>query len=113
MRQCAISTLLGLPLVTAVITGPRRSRRVQLLFDSGSILTQIHKDTVTAIGIPLADKAPDLSIKGVTGPAQPGYSVELSRLFVLGSRLPNVAIGAFDFGDWVQDGIDGLLLSPA
>lgn len=109
MREFRITTAIGLPVVTVVITGPSGSRRVQLLFDSASFLTQVNLRTLTTLGISFHARKPDLIIKGVTGPPEEAYSVKLSHLFALGTKFREVSVGALDFSDWVKDGIDGLL----
>ena len=101
--------MLGLPLVSVVVAGPKSSKRMQLIFDSGAFMTQLNRNTLSSIGFTFAGRATDLFIKGVTGPKQSGYSLPVSRVFVLGKKFSDVAVGAFDFTEWVNQGIDGLL----
>jgi hypothetical protein len=54
------------------------------------------------------NRRPDVTIKGVTG-RQKGYSCSLERLHLLGKRYNHLAIAAFNFSEWAEDGIDGLL----
>jgi hypothetical protein len=109
MTPYAITTVLGLPVITAVVAGPKYSKRIQLIFDSGAVSTQIHIGTLKSIGFDFHDRTPDTSIKGVTGPAERGFLVQTSRFFILGRRFQNQTLSAFDFNDWVKEGIDGLL----
>lgn len=109
MREYQIETLYGLPFLDMVISGPRRSRRLRLIFDTGAVLTQIHTVTLASLGYNFHGRKPDLSLRGVTGPVESGYSLSASRLFVLGERFDNFPLAAFDFSEWVKEGIDGLL----
>jgi len=38
------------PIVTALIQGPRRTRKVRLIFDTGAEMTQFHSATMLGIG---------------------------------------------------------------
>lgn len=109
MKAYHIKTLIGLPIVSAIIVGPKSSKRIRLVFDSGAVGTQIHLGTLNSVGFNFHDKTPDTAIKGVTGQAEAGFLLKASRLFVLEKRLEDIALSAFDFSDWVKDGIDGLL----
>jgi hypothetical protein len=109
MREYQIATLYGLPFLDVVVSGPKRSRRLRLIFDTGAALTQVHTVTLVSLGYSFVGRAPDLSLRGVTGPAEDGYSLAATRLFVMGRRFENLPLAAFDFSQWVKEGIDGLL----
>jgi hypothetical protein len=108
MRKYRIRSALGLPMVSAVVVGDRGASRVELVFDSGAANTQIHIGTLRAVGISFDKRTPDLSKKGVTG-AQNGFSCALPKLHLFGRKYEQLMIAAFDFSDWADDGIDGLL----
>lgn len=108
MRRYRIRSAFGLPLVSAVVVGPRGASRVELVFDSGAANTQVHIGTLRAVGLSFDKRVPDLSIKGVTG-TQNGFSCPLPRLHFFGKKYEQLMIVAFDFSDWAEDGIDGLL----
>jgi hypothetical protein len=109
MRKYQIETLLNLPFVDVVVSGPKRSRRLSLVFDTGATLTQIHTTTLKSLGYSWEGRQPDLSLKGVSGLEQHGFSLRVDRLFTLGTLFRNFELAAFDFSDWVEEGIDGLL----
>lgn len=50
MRSYHIRSTLGLPIVSCVLVSHRGSFRVELIFDSGSAFTQIHKTTLEGLG---------------------------------------------------------------
>ena len=109
MKIYRIQTLLSLPVVPVVVVGPKGARRIQLVFDSGAANTQVHIGTLRAAGFDYRSREPDISTKGVTGGPERGFSTQLSRIHVLGKHYDQRQVGAFDFSDWVKDGIDGLL----
>ena len=109
MREYYINLSLGLPVVSALIAGPKRTKRVRLVFDTGSFMTQIHEGTMKSIGFSLEGLKPNLSIKGVTGPHEDAYSLQMNKFFVLGSMFNDISIATVDFKDWTKQGIDGLL----
>lgn len=95
-------------MVTAVVVGPKGALRAELVFDSGAANTQLHTGTLEAVGISFKNRTPDLSVLGVTG-RQQGFSCTLTRLHLLGMRNDQLGIAAYDFSEWAEDGIDGLL----
>ena len=109
MREHKISTLFGLPTVTAVISGPKRGRQINLLFDTGAAVTQVHIGTLVSVGFSFQGRQPDVSLRGVTGPVEDGFSLQAPRLFFLGRMFQETTIAAFDLGEWAEEGIDGLL----
>lgn len=109
MRSYGIRSAFGLPLVSAVIVGPTGASRVELVFDSGAVLTQLHLGTLESLGFQFKRRKPDLKMKGVSGNPQEGYSCQAKRFHLLGRRHDELLIGAFNFADWAEHGIDGLL----
>ncbi|RIL08933.1 MAG: hypothetical protein DCC75_07705 [Proteobacteria bacterium] len=108
MKSYRIRSSFGLPLVTAVIVGPKGASRVELVFDSGAANTQLHIGTLEAVGLSFAGKRPDISVRGVTG-TQAGHSFTAKRFHLFGKRYEQLPLAAYDFTDWAEDGIDGLL----
>jgi len=108
MRNYRIRSSFGLPMVSAVIVGPKGASRVELVFDSGAANTQLHIGTLRAIGFSFDKRAPDISVRGVTG-RQQGFSCRIERLHLLGKKHQQLSTIAFDFSDWAEGGIDGLL----
>ena len=92
-----------------MVVGPKGALRLQLVFDSGAAHTQVHIGTLKAVGFDYRKRQPDISVKGVTGAPEAGFTTQLSRFSVLGKRYKARQVGAFDFSEWVKDGIDGLL----
>lgn len=109
MRSFRIRSAFGLPLVCAVVVGPTGASRVELVFDSGAVLTQLHVGTLESLGFQFKQRRPDLKMKGVSGKPQEGYSCQAKRFHLLGKKQDQPRIGAFDFADWAEAGIDGLL----
>ena len=109
MREYKVSTLFGLPTVSSVLSGPKRGKQINFLFDTGSVVTQVHIGTLHSLGFSFHDRQPDVSIRGVTGPVEDGFSLQVKRLFVLGRMFHDITIAAFDLGEWAEEGIDGLL----
>lgn len=109
MKVLPIRKTCGLPVLPVIIAGPKASKRIELVFDSGAYITQIHKQTLTSIGYVFEAGAEDIQIKGVTGPAEKGYSITLGRLYLLEKMFRDVRAAAFDFSEWIEEGIDGLL----
>ena len=109
MREYQISTLFGLPIVNAVISGPKGARQVNLLFDTGAALTQFHLPTLTTLGYGFHGRTADVALRGVKGPAEPGYSLRLNRVSIFGKMFRQTAAAAFNLGEWAEEGLDGLL----
>jgi len=109
MRKYNISTLFGLPTVSAVLSGPKRGKQINFLFDTGAAITQVHLGTLRSLGFSFHDRQPDASMRGVTGPIEEGFSLQVGRLFLLGRMFHDITIAAFDLGEWAEEGIDGLL----
>ena len=109
MKTYKITTAFGLPMVSAVIVGPRGATRVELVFDSGAAATQLHIGTLTGVGFSFAGRTPDAEMRGVTGRPEPGFTFSADRLHLLGKRYDQCRLCAFDFAEWAEEGIDGLL----
>lgn len=109
MREYKFDPAAELPLVHALLKGPKGQVRVTLVFDSGCALTQVHNQILDAIGCSSTPNSPSVTISGVTGEGDPGYIVAVKSLHTLGSRFDAAEIAAVDFGKWAHSGIEGLL----
>ncbi len=97
------------PIVTALITGPRGTRKVRLIFDTGAETTQFHADTMHKIGYSSADAIANVDIMGAGGVEAQGYAVTLQKLFVLGSEAETFRVAVFDMKHLRSRRLDGLL----
>lgn len=109
MQTFEIDRSQDIPLVTSRIYGPRGTRRVQLVFDTGAAKTQFHTPVLESIGYSAAQAIHMLTMSGPAGPIQEGYSLILQQIRVLGKTFNDIDVGAFDFDYLNDDGIDGLL----
>jgi len=71
----------------------------------------MHKGTLQTLGYVFRGRSPDLSLRGVTGPVEDGFSLEAERLFVLRRMLNGVTLEAFELGEWAGEGVDVTLSS--
>lgn len=97
------------PIVSALVTGAKATRRIRLIFDTGAAMTQIHTATMAKIGILSSDKVSRAVAIGVGGKASEGYIAEVRKFFVLGAKIENIKIAAFTMDYLDEEGIDGLL----
>lgn len=98
-----------LPVVHALLQGPKGQMRTSLVFDSGCAVTQVHHQILESIGCGQDDNSKAVTIGGVTGEGDPGYIVSLESLRVIGTRFEEVQIAGVDFSKWARSGIEGLL----
>lgn len=109
MQLYKISKARGLPVVAVILSGPKFTKKLKLIFDSGTLITQIHIGMLNSLGYDFSSRTPDMKYRGVTGEAENGYTIQTSNLFIFGKRFQNHTIGAFDFNKWANEGFDGLL----
>ena len=109
MQVVAFDTAEDIPIVDAVMKGPRDSHRVRLVFDTGCGVTQLDSDLVDSLGYSAALGEERLIIIGATGEEVEGYSLRLETVSVLGKTMRDVLIGAFDFSHYDRYQIHGLL----
>jgi len=109
MREYRFDPSGELPVVRALLKGPRGQKQVTLVFDSGCALTQVHHQILSLIGCGEKEKSKTVSIGGVTGPGEPAFVVSLTELRVLGTRFEGAEIAGIDFSKWARSGIEGLL----
>jgi len=98
-----------LPVVHALLQGPKGQIRIGLVFDSGCALTQVHHQVLEGIGCGQHDNSKTITIGGVTGEGDPGFLVSLTGVRVLGARFEQLEIAGVDFSKWATSGIEGLL----
>jgi hypothetical protein len=109
MKSYRIRSTFGLPMVSAVIVGPRGAARVELVFDSGAATTQLHIGTLVGVGFSFTGRTPDAVVRGITGGPERGFAVSANRLHLLGKHYDQYKLFAFDLSTWAEEGIDGLL----
>ena len=98
-----------IPIVSARIRGPRKTRRVRLVFDTGSAISQIDTGSIEDIGYSASTAEQIVSIQSAVGESIPGYLLRIDSLSVFGLDFRNQPVGAFDFDNFDQHRIDGLL----
>jgi hypothetical protein len=109
MREFRFDPLQPQPLVTALITGPKGTRRVRLILDTGCFITHLHTATANRLGYGPGSALRPLAAVGVGGKESEGYEIRSEKLFVLAAKLEGVRLGIFDLTHLMKDGIDGLL----
>jgi len=98
-----------IPIVAAKICGPRKVKKIRLVFDTGCAVTQVHTGIIEDIGYSIADAESIASISGPVGDSQSGYVVPVAKVLVFGLNFAGLKVGAFDFYNFGKDDIDGLL----
>lgn len=109
MRSFHFNPKTRAPIVTALITGPRGTRKVRLIFDTGAEITQFHAGTIHKIGYSMSDAISKASMIGAGGVEGDGYVVNLQKLFVLGSKVEAFMVGVFEMKHLNAQRLDGLL----
>lgn len=109
MREYKFDPAAELPLVHALIKGPKGQLRVTLVFDSGCALTQVHNQILETIGYTDSASSKSITISGVTGEGDAAFIVQVESLRTLGSRFDHAEIAGVDFSKWAHSGIEGLL----
>ena len=97
------------PIVTALVKGPKRARRLRLIFDTGAEMTQFHSATMLEIGYESKDAIAKASVVGAEGVQSEGYVINLHKLIVLGSEAQTFNVGVFDMQHLQARRLDGLL----
>jgi hypothetical protein len=109
MRTFHFNPTTKAPIVSAIITGPRGTRKVRLIFDTGAELTQFHSDTMHKVGYSNSDAVARANVIGAGGAESSGYVVNLKKLFVLGSKAEAFNVAVFEMRHLQAQRIDGLL----
>lgn len=98
-----------IPIVDALVFGPRRYERVKMVFDSGCGVTQLDTGVIESIGYSAKDAKYASIVLGPSGDKQEGYVVSVTELKLFGLSFSGTEIGAYDFDNFAHYGIDGLL----
>ena len=109
MRSFRFSPTSRAPIVTALITGPKATRKLRLIFDTGAATTQLHSEKMHEIGYAHNDAIAKARVVGVGGVEAEGYLVNLQKLFVLGCKAEALDVGVFEMPYLNSCRIDGLL----
>ena len=105
----SISTFapIGGPIVIeARATGPRRSRDLRLIVDTGATGTMIHLPVLIALGFDPAQDGRPVQITTASG-VELGFKIRLTRLFALGQNRLNFPVIAHTLPATAT--VDGLL----
>jgi hypothetical protein len=98
-----------LPIVTARVFGKHRSKLVRLVFDTGAATTQIHTPIIDVLGYGAADGFARMASYGPAGPIQEGYVLKVEKFTVFGKEFIKPALSVYDFDNFVNSGLHGLL----
>jgi hypothetical protein len=98
-----------LPIIDAMLKGPRDTGRARIVFDTGSGLTQMDTALMEELGYSARDAIDTYHTQGPAGDAVAGYKVTLSNLTIFGKRIEGLVVGVIDFDNFSHFGISGLL----
>ena len=96
MRNFRFNPTSNAPVISALVAGPRGTRKVRLVFDTGAEITQLHAARMHEIGYSAADAVAKANVVGIGGVEGEGYVVKLDKLFTHGAKAENFNIGVFD-----------------
>ena len=96
----------GTPVVSGILSGPSGSRRITLVFDTGAVLTQIQAPTLAIVGYGPNQKIKKAVMVGAGGERHEGALLKCEKIIALGKKIENFALGAFDFSELAESGID-------
>ncbi len=99
----------SLPIIRARAFGPKGDLLVNLVFDTGAPTTQLNTSVIEDLGYSIRQAIDEVISVGPAGPLQTGYRISLDRLRVLGSNHDNSKIAVYDFDNFTDYRIDGLL----
>ena len=109
MRTIKFEVTQEIPIIDAKVFGPLGSRNVRLVFDTGAGFTQIDTSLMEELGYSASASNEIIRVQGPAGDFQDGHIVSLQNLKVFGKQFKDIAIGVYDFDNFDQYGIDGLL----
>jgi len=110
MRSLRIDKSQEIPLVYVLATGIRGTRRLRLVFDTGCGVTQIDSSLIENLGYSAAtDEIERVIVRGPAGDPHEGYTLKITALDVLEKSFNNPIVAAYDFENFAQYGIHGLL----
>ena len=98
-----------IPLVPVRVFGPRTSKLVWFIFDTGSGPVQINTPIIETLGYSASDAHGLVESHGPAGPMQAGYALTLANLNTLGKNFNEIVVGVYDFDNFADMPIDGLL----
>ena len=98
-----------LPIVSARLYSGKRSKLARLVFDTGAATTQIHTPIIDALGYGAGDGIGRVASYGPAGPIQEGYTLQIGKLKVLGKEFDSPVLAVYDFDNFSQSGLHGLL----
>jgi predicted aspartyl protease len=99
----------AIPVVDSRIFGPNKNRKVGLVFDTGSSITQVDTEFIERIEYSARDAVYVRGVQGAIGGVQEGYVVRLKKLSVFGVEFDDLPVLVYDFDNFKDEGIDGLL----
>ena len=99
----------AIPLVDARLYSPVRNRRIALVFDTGSAITQIDTEFIERLGYSASDAERISGVKAAVGDVQEGYILRLKKLAIFGVEFTDLPVLVSDFDNFKDDGVDGLL----
>ena len=109
MQIIEFDPLQEIPLVDVLLIGPLAPKRLKLVFDTGCAVTQVDTSLMETAGYSASDGLEVINVRGPTGDKQEGYLVRSQSLKVFGTQFDDIEIGVYDFDNFSQYGIDGLL----
>ena len=68
-----------IPIVVAKFYGPRKTKKIRLVFDTGCAVTQVHTGIIEDIGYSVANAESIANIFGPVGDSQSGYVLEVDK----------------------------------
>ncbi len=99
----------AIPILDAIISGPRGATQLRLVFDTGAAMTQLDTAVAEQLGYVATAESRLVTLVGPAGDAQWGYTTVLRSLTALGTRLNELSAGVFYFDNFSHHDIDGLL----
>ena len=106
MREFNFDPTESTPLVSAILIGPGGSRRLTLVFDTGAVLTQIHTATLERVGYGTPQQMKKAVMVGAGGERHEGMLFRGEKILTLGKKIEKFTLGAFDFSELAESGID-------
>lgn len=105
-RETPFATHGELIVVSARVTGPRRTMTVPLVLDTGAVYTTITPKVAEAVGYSERDGLRRTRVRTAIGSEQ-GYVLATARIAVLGLVADNFPVHVFDLGHEIS-GLVGL-----
>lgn len=109
MREFKFDKSKSTPMIQALLVGPKASKKVRLIFDTGAAMTQFDISTLNRVGYSKSTSIAKAKISGISGEVEDGLIFNAQKLLVLGSKISQVPVAGFDLSHLATTGIDGLL----